>query len=131
RCRECPPACAHIVHRSLEKSPDKRYQRAEEVATTLEAASVARRTLSTTESLSLLGESAAGTRLGKYVIVAHLGRGSGGDVDRARDPRPPRHVIIEILGRSNDEDSTGFASLQREAGILAAIDHPNVAATHG
>src|SRR4029453_19116758 len=99
RCRECPPACAHIVHRSLEKSPDKRYQRAEEVATTLEAASVARRTLSTTESLSILGESAAGTRLGKYIIVAHLGRGSRGDVDRARATAPPRDVIMESFPR--------------------------------
>jgi eukaryotic-like serine/threonine-protein kinase len=129
--REVPPAVAHIVHRCLEKSADKRYQRAEEVATALEAASVARRTLSTTESLSILGESAAGTRLGKYIIVAHLGRGSRGDVYRARDTRLQRDVIMEILARGGDEDSGGFASLQREASILTALDHPNIAATYG
>jgi eukaryotic-like serine/threonine-protein kinase len=129
--REVPPAVAHIVHRCLEKSPDKRYQRAEEVATALEASSVARRTLSTTESLSILGESAVGTRLGKYIIVAHLGRSSRGDVYRARDTRLQRDVIMEILARGGDEDSGGFASLQREASILAAFDHPNVAATYG
>jgi serine/threonine protein kinase/Tol biopolymer transport system component len=127
---EVPPAVANVVHRCLEKSLDRRYQKTEEVLTALEAASVAR-TLSTTESLAILGESAAGTRLGKYVIVAHLDRGSRGEVYRARDTRLHRDVIIEILAGGNDRDSGECALVQREASILATLDHPNLAATYG
>jgi len=72
-----------------------------------------------------------GTRLGPYEIVAPLGAGGMGEVYRARDPRLNRDVAVKVLSASLAADPQRLARFQREAQMLAALNHPNIAAIHG
>ena len=128
---DVPLALSHIVHRCLEKSPTRRFQSADEVITALDAAAATRRMVSTGKSLSVLGESAAGTRLGGYVIVAHLGRGSIGDTYRARDTTLHRDVVLEILGGDATDDGQAVARIQSDMTALSAASHPNIETISG
>ena len=74
---------------------------------------------------------AAGTRLGVYDIVAPLGEGGMGVVYRARDVRLNRDVAIKILPDIFLLDPERVARFEREAQILAALNHPNIAAIYG
>ena len=69
------------------------------------------------------------TRSG-YEIVAPLGSGGMGDVYRARDTKLGRNVAIKILSRRRVR-SVGLARFQREAKVLASINHQNIAALYG
>jgi serine/threonine protein kinase/Tol biopolymer transport system component len=129
--QDIPIAVSNIVQRCLEKAADKRVQSVNELVTALEAAAAARRALAAAESFSISGESAVGTRLGTYVIVAHLGRGSIGDVYRARDTRVHRDVVLEILSKLDGGDPKRLARLQNVGNALAVFNHPNLAATYG
>ena len=74
---------------------------------------------------------AAGTRLGPYEIVAPLGAGGMGEVYRARDTKLGRDVAIKILPDAFVADSDRVARFQREAQLLATLNHPNIAAIYG
>ena len=72
-----------------------------------------------------------GTRLGSYEIVAPLGVGGMGEVYRATDTNLRRQVAIKVLPASVAADAERLARFQREAEILAALNHPNIAHIHG
>src|ERR1700747_576223 len=73
---------------------------------------------------------AAGTKLGPYEVVATLGAGGMGEVYRARDPRLGRDVAIKILPEHFTADPDRGARFQREAQVLASLNHPNIAVIH-
>src|SRR4051812_23749838 len=74
---------------------------------------------------------APGTRLGAYEIVALLGAGGMGEVYRARDSRLNRDVAIKILPEQFAADPDRLARFQREAQVLASLNHQNIAHIHG
>jgi len=74
---------------------------------------------------------APGTRLGPYEIQSALGAGGMGEVYRARDTRLKREVALKILPESFASDPDRLARFQREAEVLASLNHPNIAAIHG
>jgi serine/threonine-protein kinase len=73
----------------------------------------------------------AGTRLGQYDILASIGAGGMGEVYKARDTRLGRAVALKTLPHSFSEDAERLARFEREAHILAALNHPHIAAIHG
>lgn len=73
----------------------------------------------------------AGTRLGHYEILAPLGGGGMGEVYRARDTRLGREVAIKRLPEAFARDTERLARFEREARLLAALNHPHVAAIYG
>ena len=73
----------------------------------------------------------AGTRLGSYEIVSALGSGGMGEVYRAHDTRLDRDVAIKILPEAVAADAERVARFQREAKILASLNHPHIAAIYG
>jgi serine/threonine protein kinase len=72
-----------------------------------------------------------GTRLGPYEIVAPLGAGGMGDVYRARDSRLGREVAIKAMPQSIATGPELLARFEREAQILASLNHPNIGAIYG
>ncbi len=74
---------------------------------------------------------ASGTTLGPYEIVAPLGAGGMGEVYRARDTRLDREVAIKVLPDALARDAERVARFQREAKVLASVNHPNIAAIYG
>jgi serine/threonine-protein kinase len=74
---------------------------------------------------------AAGTRLGPYEIIAPIGAGGMGEVYRARDTRLKREVALKVLPDSLASDPERMARFQREAEILASLNHPNIAQIYG
>jgi eukaryotic-like serine/threonine-protein kinase len=73
----------------------------------------------------------AGTVLGSYKIFTPLGAGGMGEVYRARDTKLGRDVAIKILPEGFADDPDRIARFQREAQVLAALNHPHIAAIHG
>jgi len=73
----------------------------------------------------------AGTRLGVYDITAPIGEGGMGQVYRATDARLKRQVAIKVLPPSLAVDADRLARFQREAEVLASLNHPNIAAIYG
>jgi serine/threonine protein kinase len=72
-----------------------------------------------------------GTRLGVYDITAPLGAGGMGEVYRATDTKLKRQVAIKILPPSLAADHDRLARFQREAEVLASLNHSNIAHIHG
>ncbi|HEY7574115.1 MAG TPA: protein kinase, partial [Thermoanaerobaculia bacterium] len=72
-----------------------------------------------------------GSRLGPYEILSPLGAGGMGEVYRARDTRLNRDVAIKILPEAFAEDPERLARFQREAQVLASLNHPHIAHIHG
>ncbi len=72
-----------------------------------------------------------GTRLGPYEILSLLGAGGMGEVYRARDSKLGREVALKILPPAFAADSERMARFQREAQVLAALNHPGIAAIYG
>jgi eukaryotic-like serine/threonine-protein kinase len=72
-----------------------------------------------------------GTRLGVYEVTALLGEGGMGQVYRATDTRLKRQVAIKILPPSVGADHDRLARFQREAEMLASLNHPNIAGIYG
>ncbi len=72
-----------------------------------------------------------GTRIGPYEIVGDLGVGGMGEVYRARDPRLNREVALKALPRMFASDPDRMARFEREAQLLASLNHPNIAALYG
>jgi serine/threonine protein kinase/Tol biopolymer transport system component len=73
----------------------------------------------------------AGQRLGHYTIVSRLGAGGMGEVYRARDGTLGRDVAIKILPSIFMSDGDRLARFEREARVLAALNHPNIATIYG
>ena len=72
-----------------------------------------------------------GTRLGVYDITAQIGEGGMGQVFRATDTRLKRQVAIKILPPAVTADADRLARFQREAEVVASLNHPNIAAIYG
>src|SRR5439155_14466097 len=73
----------------------------------------------------------SGTRLGPYEIVSLLGAGGMGEVYRAHDTKLGREVALKILPPAFAQDAGRMARFQREAQLLASLNHPNIAAIYG
>jgi serine/threonine protein kinase len=73
----------------------------------------------------------AGTRLGPYEIVSLLGVGGMGEVYRARDSKLGRSVAIKVLPSDIARDREKVDRFQREAKVLASLNHPNIASIYG
>ncbi len=74
---------------------------------------------------------AAGSRLGPYRVVAALGAGAMGEVWRATDTRLGREVALKLLPADFAADEERHARLEREARLLASLNHPNIATLYG
>jgi WD40 repeat protein len=72
-----------------------------------------------------------GSRLGGYEILALIGQGGMGEVYRARDARLGRNVAIKVLPDGVAADPERLARFEREAQVLASLNHPNIAHIHG
>jgi eukaryotic-like serine/threonine-protein kinase len=72
-----------------------------------------------------------GSRLGPYEIIGALGAGGMGEVYRARDTSLHRDVAIKILPEAFALDPERLARFDREARLLAALNHPHIAQIHG
>jgi formylglycine-generating enzyme required for sulfatase activity/predicted esterase len=74
---------------------------------------------------------AVGSRIGAYEVVELLGAGSMGQVYRARDTKLNRDVALKVFPDSVALDPTHLTQVAREAQLLAALNHPNIAAIYG
>ncbi len=72
-----------------------------------------------------------GSRLGPYEIVAPIGAGGMGEVYRGRDIKLGRDVALKVLPESHATDADYMARFQREAQVLASLNHPNIAVIYG
>ena len=72
-----------------------------------------------------------GSRLGPYEITAKLGEGGMGVVFRANDVRLGREVALKVLAERFSRDPERLARFEREAKVLAQLNHPNIAQVHG
>jgi serine/threonine protein kinase/Tol biopolymer transport system component len=72
-----------------------------------------------------------GTRLGHYEVRSHLGSGGMGDVYQATDSKLGRDVAVKILPEAFARDETRRARFEREARVLASLNHPHIAALYG
>ena len=73
----------------------------------------------------------SGTRLGSYDVVAPIGAGGMGEVYLAKDTRLDREVAIKVLPEAMAHDKESLLRFEREAKLLASLNHPNIAAIHG
>ena len=73
----------------------------------------------------------SGTRFGEYEIVGSLGTGGMGEVYRAHDVRLHRDVALKVLPDLVAADPDRLARFEREAQLLASLNHPNIASIHG
>jgi serine/threonine-protein kinase len=126
-----------LYHAALEKEPSKRpaYLKAEcgdepglrrEVESLLGCAD--------TELRSPVNECQRwplGFRLRSYEIIDALGAGGMGEVYRARDTKLRREVAIKVLPREFQNDPARLARFEREAQLLASLNHPNIGAIYG
>ena len=72
-----------------------------------------------------------GARIGPYEILAPIGAGGMGEVYRARDTRLKREVALKVLPEAFATDPDRMARFQREAEVLASLNHPNIAHIYG
>src|SRR6266852_4998890 len=72
-----------------------------------------------------------GTRLGPYEILAPIGAGGMGEVYRARDTKLKRDVALKVLSEAFARDPGRMARFQREAEVLASLNHPNISHIYG
>jgi eukaryotic-like serine/threonine-protein kinase len=74
---------------------------------------------------------AAGDKVGPYEILAPLGAGGMGEVYRAKDTKLKREVALKVLPEAFAADPERMARFQREAEVLASLNHPNIAQIYG
>ena len=72
-----------------------------------------------------------GSRIGPYEVIASIGAGGMGQVYRAHDSRLHRDVALKLLPPAFAADPDRLARFRREAQVLAALNHPNIAAIYG
>jgi len=73
----------------------------------------------------------SGSQLGPYQISAAIGAGGMGEVYRARDAKLGRNVALKVLPQAFARDAERMARFQREAKVLASLNHPNIASIYG
>jgi serine/threonine protein kinase len=73
----------------------------------------------------------SGTKLGQYEVVECVGVGGMGEVYRARDTKLGRDVAIKVLPEAFSQDKERLERFEREARLLAQLNHPNIATLHG
>src|SRR6188768_1938120 len=73
----------------------------------------------------------ADTRIAPYEILTLVGSGGMGEVYRARDAKLGRDIAIKVLPNAVADDPERLARFEREARVLAALNHPNIAHIHG
>ena len=73
----------------------------------------------------------AGTKLGVFEVTAQIGAGGMGEVYRAHDTTLDRDVAIKVLPDAFATDTERLARFEREAKVLASLNHPNIAAIYG
>src|ERR1700686_2347677 len=73
----------------------------------------------------------AGTKLGTYEVAVAIGAGGMGEVYQAHDTKLGREVAIKVLPEAFAHDADRLSRFQREAKMLAALNHPNIATIHG
>ena len=73
---------------------------------------------------------APGTRLGPYEVVAPLGEGGMGEVYRATDTRLGRTVALKVLGAETVRDPAARERFEREARLIARLQHPHICVLH-
>src|SRR6202790_1424484 len=73
----------------------------------------------------------SGTKFGSYEVTAQIGAGGMGEVYQAHDTKLGRDVAIKILPEAFAHDAERLARFQREAKMLASLNHPNIATIHG
>jgi len=74
---------------------------------------------------------AVGTRFGSYEVVEPIGAGGMGEVYRATDTKLKRDVAVKVLPQAFVQDADRLARFQREAEVLASLNHPNIATIYG
>ena len=72
-----------------------------------------------------------GTTLGPYAVTAKIGEGGMGEVYRARDTKLDRDVALKVLPPAFTDDPDRLARFEREAKVLASLNHPNIGGIHG
>lgn len=72
-----------------------------------------------------------GKALAHYQITAEIGKGGMGEVYQAKDQKPGRDVAIKVLPEEFAKETDRVARFQREAKLLASLNHPNIAAIYG
>jgi Tol biopolymer transport system component/predicted Ser/Thr protein kinase len=72
-----------------------------------------------------------GSRFGPYEVVAPLGKGGMGEVYRALDRKLRREVALKVLPATVSADPERLARFEREAQVLASLNHPNIASVYG
>ena len=82
-------------------------------------------------SMGTSGRSLIGRQLGAYRIVSLLGSGGMGEVYLAHDPRLGRDVAIKVLPDAHAVDPDRRVRFEREARVLASLNHPHIAAIYG
>ncbi len=128
-----------IVHAALERSPDERLAFVRvacgnddslrvEVESLLANASVAD---NSAFRIGNLGLDLIGRQIGVYRVEALLGTGGMGEVYRARDTKLQRDVAIKVLPADVASDPERLVRFQREARVLASLNHPHIGAIHG
>src|SRR5204862_6748551 len=73
----------------------------------------------------------SGTKLAHYEITSHLGTGGMGEVYQATDSKLGRGVAIKLLPEAFTHDADRAARFEREARVLASLNHPNIATIYG
>jgi serine/threonine protein kinase len=73
----------------------------------------------------------AGDKLGPYELLARIGAGGMGEVYKARDTNLDREVAIKVLPAALAQDPERLARFEREAKVLASLNHPNIAQIYG
>ena len=73
----------------------------------------------------------SGAKIGPYEIVSLLGAGGMGEVYRGRDSRLGRDVALKVLLPNFAADADRMARFQREAQVLASLNHPHIAQIYG
>ena len=73
----------------------------------------------------------SGTRLGGYEILAPIGSGGMGEVYQARDTKLGREVAIKVLPEAFRQDQERLTRFEREARVLASLNHPGIATLYG
>ena len=72
-----------------------------------------------------------GSRLGHYDVTALIGEGGMGEVYRARDTKLDRDVALKVLPQAFTDDPDRLARFEREAKVLASLNHPNIGSIYG
>jgi serine/threonine protein kinase len=73
----------------------------------------------------------SGTTVGPYEILAPIGAGGMGEVYRARDRKLKREVALKVLPEAFTDNPDRLMRFQREAEVLASLNHPNIAHIYG